>query len=64
MVVNTLIENLPLLIDTSLQILLGLIDSISENCPTLIPMVVQAVMTIAQGLIDNIDKIIKAGLSS
>lgn len=25
-------------------------------------MVVQAVMTIAQGLIDNIDKIIKAGL--
>ena len=60
--IDSLIENLPLIIETGMQIISNLIIGISQQLPTLIPKAVELVMTIVMSLLDNIDLIIDAGI--
>ena len=50
------------MINAGLEIIMALINGISQSLPTLIPAIVSAVILIAQSLIDNIDLIIQAGI--
>lgn len=53
-IVNTLIENLPLLIDAAVQLVTTPVAGIGNALPPLIPAAVQAIVTIVQGLVDSL----------
>lgn len=59
---NSLIENLPQIIELGMQIISNLIIGIAQQLPTLIPKIVEVILTIVESLIDNIDLIIDAGI--
>lgn len=60
---NSLIENLPQIIELGMQIISNLIIGIVQQLPTLIPKIVEVILTIVESLIDNIDLLIDAGIS-
>ena len=49
-----LIQNLPLIINAAIQIIVALIQGLTEALPQLIPTIIEAIMTIVQTLIDNL----------
>lgn len=62
LIVQTIIEQLPAIMQAGIEILTTLITSIADMLPTLIPTIVDAVVLMAETLIDNIDMIIDAGI--
>ena len=61
-ILQYIIESLPIIINSGVQIILALVQGIGESLPTLIPALVDAVVLIVETLIDNIDLIIDAGI--
>lgn len=59
---NGIIELLPDITKTGMDIILGLIQGLAESLPELIPTVVDAMLTIVDTLLDNIDLIIDGGI--
>lgn len=59
---NGIIELLPDIIKTGMDIILGLIQGLAESLPGLIPTAVDAILTIGDTLLDNIDMIVDAGI--
>lgn len=57
-----LIDNLPVILETGIQIITNLITGITEAIPELIPSAINAVITITNGLMDNLPMLIDAGL--
>jgi len=62
MLVNTLIENLPMIIDAGLLAVIALALGLAAALPQLIPAIVQALITIVQTLVQNIPMLIDAAL--
>ena len=60
--VNTLVENLPTILQAGITILMTLIQGITQALPDLIPTMVQVIMDIVNILLDNIDLIIECGI--
>ena len=60
--VNSLLENLPTFLQMGINILLSLIQGITESLPELIPIMVQVIMDMVNILLDNIDEIIECGI--
>lgn len=60
---NTILANLPMILETGIQVLMTLIQGISQMLPSLIPAIVNAVILIVETLLDNIDMIIDAGIN-
>lgn len=61
-IIRLITENLPTIINAGIQILLALVNGISENLEELVPVIVDAVLLIVETLIDNIDLLIDASL--
>ena len=61
-IVQTLLENLGSIIDAAIQIILAIVQGITQALPDLIPAAVDAVIQICTTLIDNIDLIIDAAI--
>lgn len=59
---ESLIENLPQIIEAGIAAILALVDGLTASLPELIPVAVEAIITIVNGLLDNLDKIIEAAL--
>lgn len=59
---NTIIENLPLLLDVALQIILELASGIASALPQMIPQVVEVILTMVDTLIDNIDTFVDVAI--
>lgn len=57
-----LINNLPLIITTGIQLIIELVNGIASALPELIPAAVDAILTIVDALIDNIDLLIDASV--
>ena len=62
LIAETIINQLPEILNAGIQILTTLINSIADRLPTLIPTIVNAVVLMAQTLVNNVDKIIDAGI--
>lgn len=62
LIVETIIEQLPGIVEAGIKIITTLIGSLADTIPGLIPTIVDAVILIAETLIDNIDEIIDAGI--
>lgn len=62
LIAETIINQLPEILNAGIQILTTLINSIADRLPTLIPTIVNAVILMAQTLVNNVDKIIDAGI--
>lgn len=62
LIAETIIDQLPEILNAGIQILTTLINSIADRLPTLIPTIVNAVILMAQTLVNNVDKIIDAGI--
>ena len=62
LIVETIIEQLPEIVEAGIKIITTLIGSLAETIPSLIPTIVDAVILIAETLINNIDEIIDAGI--
>lgn len=60
---NGIIELLPDITKTGMDIILGLIQGLAESLPELIPTVVDAMLTIVDTLLDNIDMIVDTGMN-
>lgn len=60
---DTLLSNLPLLVDAALQIILSLSTGISDSLPELIPTVVSVALQIVETLIDNADLLVDAAVA-
>ena len=63
MIVKSLTDNLPQILQSGIEILMALIDGIIEMIPELMPAIVLVVMQIVQALVDNLPHIIKAGIN-
>lgn len=61
-VANLLLTNLPILINTLLQIIAQLAVSLGEMLPTLIPQIIEFILNLVDTIIDNIDLLIDAGI--
>lgn len=62
MIINPLVEMLPLIADTGVKIILALVNGIGASLPNLVPAIIQAVITITQNLIYNLPLILDAGI--
>ena len=62
LLLTTLVGMLPELVDAGVQIILSLIQGISNALPSLVPAVVKAVLTIVSNLLSNIPLIIDTGV--
>lgn len=62
MITQALISNLPMIIDAGIQIILALVQGVTQMLPDLIPVAVDAVLTITENLINNIDMLIDAAI--
>ena len=60
--VNTVIENLPLVVDSAVQLVMSLVEGIGTALPDLIPAATEAVVTIVQSLISNLPLVLDAAL--
>lgn len=63
MIIGAIAEMLPMIVDAAIQIVLALVNGLSQSLPTLIPVVIDALLTIVDNLISNIDLIIDAGIN-
>jgi len=57
-----LIDNLPAIMDSAVQIVTTLVQDISQSLPELIPAAMEAITTIVQGLIDNLPMLLEGAL--
>ena len=62
MLLKTLIDNLPQIVDMGLKLILELAAGIGDSLPDLIPTIVDCILLIVDTLLDNIDKVIDAGI--
>lgn len=64
-IVDFVTQNGPLLMQTALQIILGIVNGLSENLPVMIPAIVDMIMMIPTTLMDpeNIDMLVQAGIA-
>ena len=62
MIVDVILENLPLLDQSAHQIVIALSTGLADALPELIPAVVATMLTIVQNLLDNLNMILDAGL--
>lgn len=60
---NTLSENLPVLLEAVISGASQILTSLGEMLPTLIPIVISAVIQLAETLLDNVDMLIDAGIA-
>ena len=60
--VNSLLENLPKCLEIGMNILLNLIQGITQKIPDLIPTIIQCVQTMLSTLIEHLPDLIIAGL--
>ena len=56
------LDNLPGIIDTGFQLLMGLVDGLINAIPQLIPAIIQVVTQIQTGLIEHLPELIAAGV--
>ena len=61
-IVNTLISLLPQIVDAGIQLVIGLIQGITEALPDIIAMLPTVIQTIVDTLIENLPMLIDAGL--
>ena len=61
-ITQVLIDSLPIIIQSGVQLLLSLIVGISKMIPDLIPVIIECVLTIVDTLVDNIDLLIEAAV--
>ena len=62
-IIDGIIENLPLLVESSAEIIVTIANSITENLPELIPTIVDVVIQIVETLIDNVDMLVDASIA-
>lgn len=60
--INSLLDNLPKLVDIGIQIIVSLIQGITKQAPTLIPKVIDTLLLVVETLLDNLDLVIDAGI--
>ena len=60
--VDFILENLPMLLEASIQIVCALAEGISEHVDELIPAIISCIMKLIETLLDNIDLLIEAAL--
>lgn len=60
--VQTLIDNLPLILDAALQLIMGLAQGILDAIPTLIEALPEVIIAIVEFILDAIPQIIDAGI--
>ena len=60
---QALITNLPQIISMGVQILVSLINGISQTIPQLITAIIELIPVIVQAIMDNLPLIIDAGLN-
>ena len=63
LIVQTLIDNLPMLIEAAMEIILALALGISDALPELIPALVETMVAIVNGLLENLPMLIEAALT-
>ena len=61
-VVDTILSNLPMLLDAGIQALMSVVGGISQTLPELIPVAVNAVLNLINTIIDNLDLIVDTGI--
>ena len=61
-IVNTILDNLPMIIQTGVQVLVALINGLSDALPQLIDYIPQIVETIVEVLLDNLPLIIDSAV--
>lgn len=61
--VDCIIENLPMLIETGLQMIFTIATGIAEALPTLIPTIIEIILNIVEYLIDNVDMLIDGAIA-
>ena len=61
-IVDTLIANLPLIIDTAFKIIFALIEGIAQALPDLIPQIIEIVTMIVSVIMENLPMIIQVAL--
>ena len=61
-ITQTLVEQLPAIVQAAITVFTTFVRSLADMLPTLIPTIVDAVILIVETLIDNIDLIIDAGI--
>ncbi len=59
---NTIVANLPLIIQAGIQLLVSLMQGLAQTIPQLIPIAIDAVFLIMDTFLDNIDRLINAGI--
>jgi len=57
-----ILQNLPLILKTGIEVIIALANGIAESLPELIPTIVDVILEIVDILLDNIDLIIEAGI--
>lgn len=62
-IIDGIIENLPLLVESAAEIIVTIANSITENLPELIPTIVDVVIQIVETLIDNVDMLVDASIA-
>ena len=60
MIVKTLYENVPLLIDAALQLMIGLVQGLIEAIPVLVEMIPQIVISMVAALIAEVGVLLQA----
>lgn len=59
-IVGALMDNLPAIITAAIQIVMSLVEGITNALPQLIPSALAAVMAIVNGIVDNLPKLLEA----
>lgn len=60
--INSLLDNLPKLVDIGIQIIVSLIQGITKQAPTLIPKIIDTLLLVVETLLDNLDLVVSAGI--
>lgn len=60
-IVNALLDNIPLIVESGLQLVIGLAQGLIEALPELIPAVMQAIVQIVAILLQNLPQLVAAG---
>jgi len=63
MLAQAFIENLPMIVETGLQIIVSLMNGLVESLPTMIPTIIDVVLTIVQTLVDNADLLVDGAIA-
>lgn len=62
MLAETLIENLPTIVDATLELVNTILKTLADMAPSLIQIIVEAVLDIAETIVDNLDVIIDSAI--